>query len=209
LTAQEFPCTIIGAALRALLLDIREKLVSMLPNLFVPIVDNNGIHVLMLGRRESKAVQREIFMSCNGAVKTEVHGQVYPSHDIVPKGRLLPLTPDNVRYFVDKIMEIVNRVRVLEICTGMNKGDYKEAWSSTPNGYVVSDTFKECRYKETFRSTNCSMLVEAKSWRCRKCCKLLTILKRRLASMRSEVLIPSPRTDILLIHRKKPSCRIR
>lgn len=190
---QEISCEMDGAALRALLLDVREKLVFLLPNMFVPIVDNNGIHVLMLGRRESKAVQREIFMSGSGAVKIEVHGQVYPSHNIVPKGRQLPLTPNNVGYFVDKIVEIVNKVRILEICTGMNKEEYKEAWSSTPNGYVVSDTFKECRYKETFRSRNCSMLVEAKTWRCRECCKLLPLLKRRLNSMRSES--PHPFTN--------------
>ncbi|XP_052127944.1 uncharacterized protein LOC127750386 [Frankliniella occidentalis] len=171
-----------------LLLGVRNKLLLMLPNFFTPVVDNKGIHVLMIGRRESKAVQRDVFVSSSGVVRIEVHGKPYSSvsilQDVMPPKPLL--TEEDTGYFLDRISQIVNKVRLLEICAGMDSVEFKDAWDVTCNGVSESDVFKECRYRETYRSNKCSLLLPAKFWRCKECTKLQPILKRRMEFLQKE-----------------------
>ncbi|KAK3911434.1 LOW QUALITY PROTEIN: Zinc metalloprotease [Frankliniella fusca] len=154
-----------------LLFEVRNKLFQMLPYYFTSVVDNRGIHVLMVGRRESKAVKRELFVSSGGDVRIEVHGQEYATHsvlqDVMEQKPLL--NEQDIGYFVDRIVQIVTNLRLLEVCAGMDKTEFK---NYTSNGVVEGDLFKECRYRETFRSKTCSLLVPTRYWRCIECSKL-------------------------------------
>lgn len=69
-------------SLTKILLLAREKLSPMLPQNFLPIVDCDALHVLMLGRRESKAVQRQLTVYPSGETKLQVHGEDFPISDI-------------------------------------------------------------------------------------------------------------------------------
>ncbi|KAK3919927.1 Aspartyl/glutamyl-tRNA(Asn/Gln) amidotransferase subunit B [Frankliniella fusca] len=138
-----------------LLLEVRSKLFLMLPDMFFPLVGNGGIHVLLLGRREEKAVQRQVIMSPSG-----VQNQ-------------LSLQDDTIGGYADRIVQIVANLRALKICAGADdKQELREAWSEYVQGSIQNDSFKECRYKETFRSNKCSLLVDPIHWRCKECTRL-------------------------------------
>ncbi|KAK3925948.1 Proline--tRNA ligase [Frankliniella fusca] len=171
---------------KPLLFNVKDKLAFLLPNLFIPVVDNGGIHILQIGRRESKAVQREIFVSTAGAVRMEVHGYPFDPRSLL-SGVLpqQPLTPDNEGYFIDRVLQIVGNVRLLEICAGVDKEEYKDVWDVIEGDTIVDDTFKECRYTETLRSKICVMLIDAKKWRCMECTKLQPFLRRALHSKKN------------------------
>lgn len=169
------------------MLEARNKLFLMLPETFVPIVDRKAIHVLMIGRKEAKAVQRQVTVSLSGDIHLQVHGLDYPAHSVLSGVRSQqPLTEDTCGYFVDRVVEVVSNLRLLEICAGMDQQEFKEAWSVTPQGVIESDTFKECRYTETFRSKKCTLLVQSCHWRCKECSKLHPILRRKLQIMKCE-----------------------
>ncbi|KAJ1528931.1 hypothetical protein ONE63_007300 [Megalurothrips usitatus] len=179
----------------------------MLPHYFMPIVDNGGLHVLMVGRKQSKAVQRSVFVSPSGSVKFEVHGKEYRGNEVlrgVPIEK--PLSNENLGYFCDRIVKIVSNLRMLEICAGMNKEEFKEAWPVTAGGFIDNDTFKECRYIETFRSKKCSLLVEAKRWRCKDCIKLQPYLKRKLEALKTEE--PHQNTNTRFLSDKQKNARL-
>lgn len=173
-----------------LLIVVRNKLLLMLPNHSTPVVDSRGIHVLMLKRRKSKAVQRDIFVTSKGDVRIEVHGQQYDRSSVL-KDVMLPkplLTEEDSGYFVDRIVQIVNKERILETCAGFDNHEFKDAWdfSSKGVGVVDCDVYKECRCTETYRSKKCSLLLPTKYWRCKECSKLQPILKRRLECLQKE-----------------------
>ncbi|KAK3919930.1 RNA exonuclease 3 [Frankliniella fusca] len=182
-----------------LLLLVRNKLLLMLPNNFTPVVDNMGIHVIMLGRRESKAVQRDIFVKANGDMRIEVHGQHYNSSSILRDvmGPRPLLSEEDTGYFVDRIAQIVNKVRILEICASVDNVEYKDAWDVNGKGVVDCDVYKECRYRETYRSKQCSLLLPTKYWRCKESIKLREGLKRRMESLQKEEVARSTKTRFL------------
>lgn len=174
----------------------------MLPDMFLPLVAHGGIHVLMVGRREDKAVQRQIIMSPSGAIRVQVHGKEYPAL-VLLKGvqNQVSLSDDTIGQYVDRIVQIVANLRVLEICAGADhKQELKEAWSECAQGSVQNDSFKECRYEETFRSNKCSLLVDSIHWRCKECTKVAQILKRKAQSMKSEV--PHKNTNVRYLAKK-------
>ncbi|KAJ1524599.1 hypothetical protein ONE63_011084 [Megalurothrips usitatus] len=91
----------------------------------------------------------------------------------------MPLVENSVNYFVDRMVKVVNKVRVMEICSGYDEVAFEEAWSSCPLGEIDRSPYRECRYLETFRSFDCQRLVPYRKWRCEECQKLYGPLKRR------------------------------
>ncbi|XP_034255467.1 uncharacterized protein LOC117653722 [Thrips palmi] len=169
---------------KSLLLEVRSNLFLMLPENFVPLVSNGCVHVLMVGRREEKATQRQVTVSLTGDVRLQVHGVNYPAQPVLSGVRAnQPLSLTNIGYFTDRIVDIVSNLRVLEICAGNDHKEFKEAWPETEQGNIENDVFKECRYKETFRSKKCLLLVDSAHWRCKECTKLTPILRRKLQSI--------------------------
>ncbi|KAK3929585.1 DNA transposase [Frankliniella fusca] len=166
-----------------LLIRARNQLLLMLPSNCVPIVDQDSLHVLMIGRRQSKAVQRQVTVSLSGDIKIEVHGEDFPENKVLSGvSAQKPLKQETSGQFVDRIVKVVSNLRLFEVCAGMDRKEYKEAWAETSQGTIEGDTFKECRYTETFRSKKCTVLVESKFWRCNECTKLIPALKRRLTT---------------------------
>lgn len=164
-----------------LLLLARNQLFLMLPSNCVPVVDQDSLHVLMIGLRQSKAVQRQVTVSLSGDIKIQVHGKDFPENKILSGvSAQKPLKQDTCGQFVDRIVEVVSNLRLLEVCAGMDRIEFKEAWAETSQGTVEDDTFKECRYTETFRSKKCPVLVESKFRRCKECTKLVAPLRKRL-----------------------------
>lgn len=177
--------------LQSLLLQARNSLFLMLPMNFVILVDNEALHVLMIGRREEKATQRQVTVYPSGDVKIQVHGEYLPSATVDSMLKSVrskqPLSKTNIGYFGDRVTDIVEKLRLYEICAGSDQKEFKEAWAECSKfGRVDNDIYKECRYAETFRSKKCVLLVEPKNWRCKECSKLLPVLKRKIQAMQCE-----------------------
>ncbi|KAK3916147.1 Transposable element P transposase [Frankliniella fusca] len=153
-----------------LLIRARNQLLLMLPSNCVPIVDQDSLHA-----RQSKAVQRQVTVSLSGDIKIEVHGEDFPENKVLSGVSAQKLLKQETSgQVVDRIVKVVSNLRLFEVCAGMNRKEYKEAWAETSQGTIEGDTFKECRYTETFRSKKCTV--------CNECTKLIPAFKRRLTT---------------------------
>lgn len=125
-------------------------------------------------------MQRTVVFHQDGSVQLFVHRieldvDPYLSKDCPP----VPLSCDNIDYFVDRSVSIVNRVREMEICSGQDNMDFRPAWSTCTFGKIDENPYDETRYTETYRSTNCEMLINQRKWKCTKCSRMYLPLKRR------------------------------
>ncbi|KAJ1524634.1 hypothetical protein ONE63_011118 [Megalurothrips usitatus] len=170
-----------------LLNSVKKKVDAFLHHRWISVVENGTIHVMCLSVQKNKAVQRSIEFSSHGVVELFVHRQPVPIDQFLVSVRpFIPLDSDTVNDFVDRIIAIVNKVRSMEVCSGFDKLDYEQVWSSCPYGERDNNLFGECRYVETFRSLECSMLVKSSKWRCVSCAKLAVPLRRRAAAFAQE-----------------------
>jgi len=163
-----------------LLLEAREKLLLGLPPYWVPFVDKNGVHVMLLSRQDKKAVQRSLYCLPSGRVELSVHCRpmlIDPYLEGVCDSVILK--SDTVGEFCDRIIAIVAKVRLMEICAGVDNAAYREVWSSVDLGEIDKNPYQECRYTETFHSLTCQLLVHSGKWRCKECTLLVPFMRRR------------------------------
>ncbi|KAK3910961.1 Transposable element P transposase [Frankliniella fusca] len=162
---------------------VNKKVNAFLHRQWISKVEMEALHVMCLSPGTNKAVQRCVQFSSKGDVELFVHNQpvqIDPYlHHVQP---FIPLAFDTVNEFVDRIITIVNNVRLMEICSGYDDMRYEKVWSDCPLGEREKEVYGEVRYVETFRSLKCSMLVECSKWRCAACCKLAIPLRRRAAA---------------------------
>ncbi|KAK3929248.1 Transposable element P transposase [Frankliniella fusca] len=155
-------------------MELMSFLRAVLPNLWIPVLESDGVYLFMLSRGSDKAIQRNVYMKFDGTVRVTAHRRALPTslhEEIVSKGgEATVLAEKSVRAFVDRSLKIVHYVRSLEICAG---ADYKEVfehlWKGDSLGCVDNNNFDECSYEKTFRAETCVMLVPVRKWRCSEC----------------------------------------
>lgn len=180
-----------------LLLEAREKLLLCLPPFWYPIVDHSGVHVMLFSRYHQKSVQRTLYFSASGKTELSVHCKpvsIEPFLDGVLSE--MPISENNVGEFCDRIIQIVAKVRLKEVCAGVDNSNYREVWSSLELGEVDTNPYQECRYTSTYRSLACSRLVDCGKWKCKECVQLTPFVRRRYEQMRKEA-HPNTRNDFL------------
>ena len=176
----------------SLLSDVCSKVSFFLHDSWISCVSDGGLNVMLLSRKFTKSVQRQIFFHPNGDVQLIVHCVPLPVSDILKDVKCrVKLNSGSVGAFVDRCIEIVNAVRKLEICSGLNLVEQKHLWSSIPTGRIDSNPYQENRYHETLRAVDCEFLVEARRWHCGKCENLRRSVKRRAAAFSKEEAHPS------------------
>ena len=188
-----------------MLLEIHSKVSLFLPDNWIAVADGNGVNIMLLSRKEEKAIQRRFRYSANGDLSLSVHGKPYDIAAFLD-GKHQPgsLTADKINSIVDFIVTITNEIRALEICSGADYLEYKEAWNDFPDSYVDHNFFQECRYVNTLRVNKCQLLVEPRRWRCTECNKAGDRLRKKIISVLKEE--PNPYTaDVFLTTGEKLS----
>ena len=170
-----------------LLLQVKEKLELFLYRRWLVVMDKDCFHVVYYSIQDSLVVQRSLVVSLSGDVKAFVHNEPICideiSKDIDPA---IPLEADSINNFVDGIVSVVNCFKKLQVCGGFDDQKFQPAWSSCPLGYTDKNSFKECRFVETFRSHLCLKVVQERTWRCSECKKMYGPLRRRISALEEE-----------------------
>jgi hypothetical protein len=169
--------------IKLLLIEVEKKVKAFLFRHWITILDDEAIHVVLMSPLENVSVQRSLKFSVYGDVEVKVHCKLIDCEKFMTNtDPHVPVEESTVHSFVDRIVTVVNNVRVLEVCSGYDDINFKSAWSSCPFGEIDSNPYQECRYLETFRSFGCSRLVNPRTWRCAECARLYGPLKRRVRS---------------------------
>ncbi|KAK3930021.1 Transcription termination factor Rho [Frankliniella fusca] len=166
-----------------LLWDVQKILNDLLPMFWFSAVEKNGINVMLLSYGIEKAIQRRLYVSCDGAVQISVHCKPIPEdfvNRIVEKaGSKTSLTDTTVRQFCEWIVKILQIFRDFQICVGLEKPEFREAFHNCEEIELDKNPYQETRYSETMRSVNCVKLVEITKRRCIECGKSLQNNKRQ------------------------------
>ncbi|XP_034231498.1 uncharacterized protein LOC117639731 [Thrips palmi] len=140
------------------LLEVRGRLLAILPKYCVPIVtDQSQVSVVLISRQAQLSVQRSLQFHVNGDVTLNVHCKTIPSEAYTVKNNQfltvyvknvqppIPLEDlDGVGYFADRALAIVNAVRLMEVCAGVDNDDYSPAWESSSHiGVIDGNPYKE------------------------------------------------------------------
>ena len=170
------------------LIEVRNKLLLFLPNYWTPVVvDNSGVSVLLLSRQTQITVQRSVVFKSSGEVVVNVHCKEVNSETFLeqssPPMPLIDSDSESQNYFVDRAVRIVSKVRPMEICAGADIENYTPVWESCEKGVIDNNPYKECRYFETFRSHQCSLLVQSNKWRCPNCSAVIRTLRKKHQSL--------------------------
>ncbi|KAK3916692.1 Germination-specific N-acetylmuramoyl-L-alanine amidase, partial [Frankliniella fusca] len=160
--------------------EVKTKVDQFLFRRWVSSVDGNVFRLVYLSAQSNVSVQRSLEFLPDGKVTLYVHCKEL-SVDLYLEGIMpaIPLECDTVNFFVDRVVSVINNVRKMEICSGYDEDKYHAVWASCPFGEVDKNPYRECRYSETFRSHNCSILISSRRWRCTECTKLAPALRRR------------------------------
>ncbi|KAE8740774.1 hypothetical protein FOCC_FOCC013698 [Frankliniella occidentalis] len=188
----------------ALLLQCRDKLnIFSRPN-WISIVADNGIHILMLSRKMEKCVQRRIYFSTSGEIQFSVHCKPVDISKLLLAIRAQkPPSKENVNYFVDRIVDAIEYIRPLEICTGVSCEEFKPVWKEFDRGYIDRNPYQENRYSETVRSENCELLISPRNWRCKNCAKVFKPLQRLAQTAAKESVHPNTPNSFLSVQQKE------
>ncbi|KAK3929356.1 Sensory rhodopsin I transducer [Frankliniella fusca] len=166
-----------------LLLQVKEKLELFLFKRWLVIIDKDCLHVVYYSIQDSLVVQRSLVVSLSGDVKAFVHNEPICMSIFKDLHPAIPLEADSINNFVDRIVSVVNYFKKLQVCGGIDDKKFQPAWSSCPLGYTDKNSFKECRFVETFRSHLCLKVVQERTWRCSECKKMYGPLRRRISAL--------------------------
>jgi len=142
---------------------------------WIIVSDEDGIYVLLLSRDSAKTTQRSVFLSFKGKEEVKVHCKEVPemiAEDILRKGDKpsnIVLSEATKRDFVDRLVTIVKRFRVYEVCVGVDDEEFKPLWGIDKNGKIDENPYHEARYSKTFRPFACEMLVPTQKYFKRRC----------------------------------------
>lgn len=147
---------------------------------WVTVPDEDGIHVLLLSRDRAKTTQRSVFFSFGGKEELMVHCKEVPQNiakDILSKGDKptnIVLNAATKRDFIDRLVTVVRRFRMYEVCVGVDDAQFMPLWGIDNSGKIDDNPYHEARYIETFRPFACEMLVPTQKYfkrRCQTCIK--------------------------------------
>jgi len=171
----------------ATLLQVKKKLDLFLFRRWLSIVDQESLHIVYYSIQDSLVVQRTLVVALSGEVKAFVHNEPICIDEVLNEiNPAVPLEADSIDNFVDRIVSIVNYVRKLQVCSGADDRSFEPAWATCPLGYVDRNSFKECRFVESFRSHLCLKVVHERAWKCSECKKMYGPLRRRTAALKEE-----------------------
>ena len=185
-----------------LLLEAKQKLDFFLFHRWHALLHLNAIHVVLISSQNNVSGQRSVFFYTNGNIELFVHCQPVDIEPFLENAtEPVSLKSTSVNEFVQRIVTIVNNVRRMEICSGLDSEDLKAGWGTCPLGEFDKNPYKECRFFETFRSFTWLRLVKRNAWRCSECAKVLAPLRRRAHAAFSQ---PHPKTaNIYLTEEQK------
>ncbi|KAK3909685.1 Transposable element P transposase [Frankliniella fusca] len=170
-----------------LIMELKTKVDLFLPCNWICVAEKRTVHLLLLSRNIEKSIQRRIGYRSDGELTVSVHGKAVDSDrflkNLAKPGALCRNTVDS---WVDFLVSLLNEVRGLEICSGIDFEDCVEAWDGFPNSYIDKNFFKESRYINTLRMNNCKLLVEPKCWRCVECSRAAPRVKRKMVSLKED-----------------------
>jgi len=152
---------------------VSEDLSRRLPPQWSLNVANGGLHLLLFSSDEGKVVQRSIFISGKGKISSYVHGCKLPKDHEFFRG----LDHESLRFsgasdLAKKLLHILAKFRLFEICTGVDSEKYRHLWRKTPDSFVAKNQFREARYDHTIRSDDCAWIVTQPKRRCDGCSKM-------------------------------------
>ena len=171
----------------SVLMEIKEKVDVFLWRNWISVLESDGLNVMLLSRDRPRTTQRNIFIQYSGEVEVSVHCQDCKADVFVEKvAAPVVLQEDTINEFVDRVVSLVSAVRLMEVCAGVDVDRLESVWDGCPGGFIDRNPYRESRYLDTFRSNKCKYLVNAKTWRCTECSKLLGPLQRRLNFSKKE-----------------------
>lgn len=181
----------------AVLEEMKQKLDFFLYSNWVSVLERDGISVLLVARDRPRVSQRSIFFHYGGAVQMSVHCYDLDSEPYVKDAPLpFPLSGETINEFVDRAVYVVGQVRLMEICAGVDNEKYECVWDYCTFGHIDRNPYRESRYTDTFRSSQCKRLVSTRTWRCAECTKLLRPLRRKLTSSQQEPKLNTPNVHL-------------
>ncbi|KAK3922593.1 Transposable element P transposase [Frankliniella fusca] len=175
----ESEVAVTSATTEELLLQVKIKLELFQRRSWMCIADKDKLHLVKVSLQRSACIQRSVVFYPDGNLECFVHSKPINCDSFSGKTATLPLKENTVNLFVDRAAAVVESMDQMSICAGYDDVLYQPGWSTCPFGEVDRNIFAECRYVETFRALNCSMLVPSKKWRCQECQKLYGPLRRR------------------------------
>jgi len=156
-----------------LLSDTLSFLQFMLPQKWMALAENFGIHVVLLSIRNAKAIQRSVFVPFSGKdIELYVHALKLPNIPALFGGTRLetrPLTPESLGDFVDGVVNIVQAFNSFKVCCGVSQEEFIQHWRNYHDCILDRNLFGEDGYSQTVRSVNCKYLAPKGSERCREC----------------------------------------
>ncbi|KAE8738238.1 hypothetical protein FOCC_FOCC016284 [Frankliniella occidentalis] len=170
-----------------LLQDASIKISMFLYQSWICHVSDGGIHVMLLSKKFEKAVQRRLFFLPDGSVQLSVHCEPLPVEEYLREApQAVSLAKETVGEFVDRCVDIINKVRNEEMCAGLSDEEYKDVWQGIAGAVIDKNPYQENRYTETLRSSKCPKLISIRKWRCGECEKLRRNVHRRQEAFRKE-----------------------
>ena len=166
--------------------EVKCKVELFLHSRWMVILKDKAVHVVLMSQR-NLSIQRNITFSTCGNVSLQVHCKSVDVNSYLSDVcAAFPLNEYNVNEFVDRIVGVVEKIRMLEICGGWDDEKLKTGWTSCQHGVIDENPYQECRYVETFRSRSCQLLVPWSKWRCDECRKIYRPLQRKASKVTKE-----------------------
>ncbi|XP_034236287.1 uncharacterized protein LOC117642320 [Thrips palmi] len=167
------------------------KVRSLLPTAWVPIIDRNSFHFLLLSDTTPKAVQREVIVTFQGFVSINIHCESIFSNQTITKVPIPSLAEDekSCQLFCEQSVAVCREVMNYDVCVGADHAVTRKIWPTIPQTYVDRNPYQERSFKETCRSVSCLWLVsvgKGKAPRCENCSSVYKSLKRREEFLTSE-----------------------
>lgn len=143
------------------------------------------MNLMLLSYGKEKAIQRRVFVSVGGSVEISVHCKPLSENfvsDIVKRaGTPVQLTVGNIKNFSEWAVKVVQVLRDLQVCTGLERPDLRDVFLKCDNVVVDDNPYQEGRYLETLRSKTCLRLVDPGRRRCAECSKAFSLSKKNLS----------------------------
>ena len=174
----------------AIIQETKSKVELFLYSNCLCLAERKEFVILFLSRSEDKITQRQLNFTFDGNFSLKVHCKPFSTEALAKKvpPSSEPLSLSTIPAFVDRMVQVINAVRELEICTGVDTSDFKTVWPLCSSGVIDLNPYKETRYVETIRSTKCEILLDRRKRKCGECAKLVGQLRRKLAMANKEQL---------------------
>ena len=137
----------------AIIQETKSKVELFLYSNCLCLAERKEFVILFLSRSEDKITQRQLNFTFDGNFSLKVHCKPFSTEALAKKvpPSSEPLSLSTIPAFVDRMVQVINAVRELEICTGVDTSDFKTVWPLCSSGVIDLNPYKETRYVETIR----------------------------------------------------------